>query len=57
MMLQKDIMDKIQRLSNDDQRIILDLVRMIEQGSKNNQKVRDIIQNEIEQLVMKERQQ
>ncbi|WP_368017132.1 hypothetical protein [Pediococcus acidilactici] len=57
MMLQKDIMDKIQRLSNDDQRIILDLVRMIEQGSKNNQKMRDIIQNEIEQLVMKERQQ
>ncbi|MGA3449664.1 hypothetical protein [Lactiplantibacillus plantarum] len=57
MMLQKDIMEKIQRLSNDDQRIILDLVRMIEQGSKNNQKMRDIIQNEIEQLVMKERQQ
>jgi len=57
MMLQKDIMDKIQRLSNDDQQIILDLVRMIEQGSKNNQKMRDIIQNEIEQLVMKERQQ
>lgn len=57
MMLQKDIMDKIQRLSNDDQWIILDLVRMIEQGSKNNQKMRDIIQNEIEQLVMKERQQ
>ncbi|ERO40721.1 hypothetical protein NAB1_1727 [Lactiplantibacillus plantarum] len=57
MMLQKDIMDKIQRLSNDDQRIILDLVKMIEQGSKNNQKMRDIIQNEIEQLVMKERQQ
>ncbi|GFF01283.1 hypothetical protein [Lactiplantibacillus plantarum] len=56
-MLQKDIMDKIQRLSNDDQRIILDLVKMIEQGSKNNQKMRDIIQNEIEQLVMKERQQ
>ncbi|KRN34506.1 hypothetical protein IV39_GL002230 [Lactiplantibacillus plantarum] len=57
MMLQKDIMDKIHRLSNDDQRIILDLVRMIEQGSKNNQKMREIIQNEIEQLVMKERQQ
>ncbi|WP_154220172.1 hypothetical protein [Lactiplantibacillus plantarum] len=56
-MLQKDIMDKIQELSNDDQRIILDLVRMIEQGSKNKQKMREIIQNEIEQFVMKERQQ
>ena len=57
MMLQKDIMDKIQELSNDDQRIILDIVRMIEQGSKNKQKMREIIQNEIEQFVMKERQQ
>lgn len=56
-MLQKDIMDKVQELSEDDQRIILDLVEMIEQGSKNNQKMRELIQNMIEQLVMKECQQ
>ncbi|MCG0845092.1 hypothetical protein QY889_00085 [Latilactobacillus sakei] len=54
-MLQKDIMDRLDQLPEDNRQIILELVNMTEDSSKTDRAIRDRIQEEIEQVVMKER--
>lgn len=55
MMLQKDIMDRLDQLPENNRQIILELVNMTEDSSKTDRAIRDRIQEEIEQVVMKER--
>ncbi|MDB1104371.1 hypothetical protein ABC634_11475 [Lentilactobacillus parabuchneri] len=55
MMLQKDIMDRLNRLPENNRQIILELVNMTEDSSKTDRAIRDRIEEDIEQVVMKER--
>ena len=54
-MLQKDIMDRLDQLPEDNRQIILELVNMTEDSSKTDRAIRCQIKEEIEQVVMKER--